>query len=572
MIRERPENRVDPAFEDESGMALVSIIGLTAVLTLLAVIAVGFALNSQTFSRNHQDWNAALAAAEAGIDDYLARLNRDRQYYETADSDIDPGTGLNQNPALDRWAELPDSDAYYHYSVDASEVLQTGTVTLTSTGLVGDQTRTVQVRIRPESFFDFIYFTDYEVVDPAIVGGTNCDRRWGASPARSTNCFNLRFISADELFGPVHSNDAIQIEGSPTFHGPVTTSFNESVGGYYQFQGSHNTFTPSRVVEPTANNHRFARDFDPAWDETKTFPPTNTGMLGDAQNHGCVYHGPTYIHLQGDAMTVRSPLSGNGPSDSPATTTECAGGAVSNLEGFQGGIEIPPIIYVNEAGTCGSFSSSNHPLGLDRNEETRSGLRYNCRYGDVFVWGELDTQLTIAAHNDINVIWDLTYQDGEWQDGTNILGLVADNFVQVRQPRNNADNGNRPVARHAPFPSNQPAGASHGDLFRDPTIHGAILSLERSFRVQNHDRISPLGDLIVRGSIAQKYRGPVGTGSATTPSTGFVKDYRYDERLRYVSPPFFLDPVESRFVVRAWAEIQDSTAHPEGLPPRPDGD
>ena len=552
-------------FADESGVALVTVIGLTAVVTLIAVVAVNFALRAQDFSRDHEDWNAALAAAEAGVDDYLARLNRDRNYYETADGDLDGD--LNLNPAIDRWANLPDSDAWYHYTIDYSEVPETGTLTVTSTGRVRDEFRTVQVRIRPESFFDFIYFTDFEVVDPVIIGPSDaqgCDRYFDATPARHPDCADVRFISADVLRGPVHSNDGMQIAGSPTFEGDVTTSFNSEIGGYVDF-------STGNIIAPVANDPKFARDMDPEWKPEKTFPPTNDSILTDAQNHGCIYYGPTYIHLQGETMTVRSPLSGSNPSDTPNTTTECAGGAVSNLSGFQSGIDIPPVIYVDEAASCSSFSNDNHPLGVDRDEERVSSLRYNCRFGDVFIWGELDTQLTVAAQNNINVIWHLIYQDGEWQDGTNILGLVADNFVQVRQPRTSS--GNRPVADRAPFPSGQPSGVPSGALFEDPEIHAAILSLERSFRVQNHRTISPLGDLIVRGSIAQKFRGPVGASDATgSLAAGFLKDYVYDERLRFISPPYFIDPVEASYVVRNWAELNRGDDHPSGLPvfPNPD--
>ncbi len=535
----------------EAGIALVSVIGLTAVLTLVAVVSISFTLSAQRFSRNHQDWNAALGAAEAGIDDFLARLNRDRQYFERYESDLD-GDGRNLNPAIDRWAELPGTSAWYHYRVDDSEVLQAGTVTLTSTGRVGDETRSIQVRIRPESFFDFIYLTDFEVVDPDISGRSGCENYFGSRP---TECNEIRFASADVLDGAVHSNDAIQIEGTPQFLDVVTTSYNPPSGGYVNFR--------DRFADPF-----FFRAGDPAHDVFKNFPPTNDQVLVDAANHGCVYYGPTYIHLDGETMTVRSPLTDiQRPADAPPTTVEC-GNVGSALGGFVENLEIPPVIYVENATACAPFSNANddHPLGVDRQEESNTSLRYNCRFGDAFVWGELDTQLTIAARNNVSIIWDLIYQDGEWQDGTNILGLVADNFVQVRMPRTDDNTGDRGVARRPPFPTTQPTGTNTDDLWRDPTIHAAILSVERSFRVQNHNAISPLGTLSVYGSISQKFRGPVGTGSAESMTTGFAKDYRYDQRLRGVSPPFFLDPVRSRYVVRSWAEVRDAVGHPDGLP------
>jgi len=44
--------------------------------------------------------------------------------------------------------------------------------------------------------------------------------------------------------------------------------------------------------------------------------------------------------------------------------------------------------------------------------------------------------------------------------------------------------------------------------------------------------------LYVRGSIAQEWRGIVGTQSCS-PMCGYTKDYRYDKRLRFASPPYF---------------------------------
>jgi hypothetical protein len=49
----------------------------------------------------------------------------------------------------------------------------------------------------------------------------------------------------------------------------------------------------------------------------------------------------------------------------------------------------------------------------------------------------------------------------------------------------------------------------------------------------------------VKGAIAQKYRGAVGT----TGNTGYVKNYEYDDRFRTTEPPQFTAPVESDWVI-----------------------
>ena len=50
------------------------------------------------------------------------------------------------------------------------------------------------------------------------------------------------------------------------------------------------------------------------------------------------------------------------------------------------------------------------------------------------------------------------------------------------------------------------------------------------------------------GAIAQNYRGIVGTGGGRS-YTGYLKDYKYDERLAVDEPPFFLSPLNSGWKV-----------------------
>ena len=51
------------------------------------------------------------------------------------------------------------------------------------------------------------------------------------------------------------------------------------------------------------------------------------------------------------------------------------------------------------------------------------------------------------------------------------------------------------------------------------------------------------------GAIAQKFSGPVGTGSETSISTGYYKNYVYDNRLAVLQPPYFLKSDSSPWVV-----------------------
>lgn len=63
----------------------------------------------------------------------------------------------------------------------------------------------------------------------------------------------------------------------------------------------------------------------------------------------------------------------------------------------------------------------------------------------------------------------------------------------------------------------------------------------------------------VYGAIAQRFRGPVGTGNGLTPSTGYRKEYVYNDRLRYREPPYFLDPVQASWRISRSTEQVPAT-------------
>ena len=70
------------------------------------------------------------------------------------------------------------------------------------------------------------------------------------------------------------------------------------------------------------------------------------------------------------------------------------------------------------------------------------------------------------------------------------------------------------------------------------TIDGAILTLKHSFFVDNYDcGGGRLGTLTVHGAIAQFYRGIVGQMG----TSGYLKNYNYDDRLGLILPPYLFD-------------------------------
>jgi hypothetical protein len=153
-----------------------------------------------------------------------------------------------------------------------------------------------------------------------------------------------------------------------------------------------------------------------------------------------------------------------------------------------------------------------------------------------------------------------------------MLGLVGNNAVwvwnpvrvhDVRTPLTQAEAVNLFYAGYTcAWNGDTPATYNcftHQQLLTDSarTIHAAVLSVAHTFMVQNYDKgVGNRGALHVKGAIAQKFRGAVGrSGTGGTLLTGYAKDYRYDDRFKYLTPPKFLSPVTTFYGVTRWAEV-----------------
>lgn len=188
--------------------------------------------------------------------------------------------------------------------------------------------------------------------------------------------------------------------------------------------------------------------------------------------------------------------------------------------------------------------------------------------GDVIVQGSVTTPTTIGAADNIIIDGNLCYSDAVSGSpsncsgaipavSTNVLGLVALNYVEVNHPVDN--NGNNV--------STCPAGLGNGSPSCDlanPIIDAVALALNHSFLVNNFNQGATLGSLTLNGSIAQDWRGPVGTLSGSTVVTGYSKSYQYDARLKYLSPPYYLNPGTSEWGFAAFTVAAGACKLPAG--------
>jgi hypothetical protein len=528
--------RGDPGSEE--GIALITVILVGTVMLALVVTTLTYGISSQRLARHDQDWNASLAAAEAGIDDYATRLNNDSTYtqWSNSASHTDPS-----NPAMNgTYVDLPGSanEGTFKYSVDSSKYGIDGTISISATGKVRNTDRTVKATLRRRTFLDYLYYTEYETKDPEAYGSgdsytpaqaqSNCGgRHYYDSPAPANACTDIQFGPNDVIRGPLHSNDAMRMAGGSRFLGAVTTSWPGANG--------------KRYIPTTSGTPVFARAGDPAYAEPITMPPSNSALKSDANTGGCLFTGPTKVVLNTTGtMTVTSPLT---------KSTRCFSGAMGTTART---IALPAngVLHVQSVPTSasdpnywGTASCPGTAVGGATNKHvlnqpvTGDITSYGCRDGDLFIEGTLDGTMTASADNDVIITWDIIYKGG--LTGDDLLGLVANGSVFIYHPVDSSGNN-----------LSIPGRSSPRTKFSDPKVDAAILTLNHSFTVQNYRDGSELGNLTVEGSIAQLYRGVV----ALSGQSGYKKDYVYDQRLAYLAPPRFIDPVKSFWRIVSWEE------------------
>ena len=166
--------------EADEGFALVTTVLTMALLAALSLVVLQQTITGTAAARKDQDWVSALGAAQAGLDDYLSRLNDTNGAYYVHDT----GSPDAANPAMGttaagqpRWARVPTAAGEpargsFHYDVDTTSFTgeggapQNGNIVVESTGRAGTRTRTLTASVRRSGFVDYVYFTDLETQDP----------------------------------------------------------------------------------------------------------------------------------------------------------------------------------------------------------------------------------------------------------------------------------------------------------------------------------------------------------------------------------------------------------------------
>lgn len=600
---------------DDSGMALVLVVGSMMVLATILVVGLAYTISSTKFSRYDQDYTAAMTAAQSGVEDFISRMNRSDVYGRT----VDCTNPAMQTPAAcgTDWGWMPvqpgetDPDAaHFHYATDGSRAATEGTIIVTSTGRVNGVYRTVEVAVGKAGSTDYVYYTDFESADPdnkvpypSGAPSRACGRD-GASLANyfwqgRSGCSEIQFGSNDVLDGKVFSNDSVLSVGGrflQTFESanpgcksvvPGTTSTWSSClrsGSSFTATGASATFGVA-----------------PAYHEN-LYLPDNSAIF--ASLPGCHYYGATRIIFNSDgtmtvwsknsdfagAVTAIAPAGGSAPTCGSGSALASTGGAT---------VPVPAdlVVYVDGApttgtgavtrrllyaGEIGGTSGRTLPVGTYTGAAASAGASYTVdanmldarKYageGNLYVEGVVRGRVTLASAQSIVVTGDIVLAGGS--SGSDLVGLVATNSVEVMHPWMQTVSAQ--YAWGSGYYWGSPSGGAdytgtvwprritdpgRGAIY--PTsgiqIAGSIQTLQHSFTVQYYNKGAVQGQLFVHGSIAQRWRGAVGTSSGGSLATGYAKDYRYDVRLKYTSPPYWPHWTNAQWSLRYSGEISSS--------------
>jgi len=515
----------------EHGFTMIVVLGVMLVASV--VLAAGFAASGNQIELSHKSVVAQQAyyGALAGVQEFEYQLQSNPNYWESCPSPAGTEEGEHYEVKL--------LGANGHSACNSAEpfksaIESTGSVANTfrilSTGCAGEatlgsctgqskknvQTRSVIATFKVSGFLDFVYFTQYEDEDPEISGqpSAECERYYKVGGSiRSNNCVNIEFASEDSVNGPMHTDDSALIECSSKLsfgrEGQNPLDAVEIYGGVVPTNG--NPTCPKG--EPTY----YAEGGEPAKGEELRPPQSDTSLklYVEPKNE---FAGVTHIVLNGSQVNVKywKMISGK------LTEVE------ENIEPANG------LIYVtsNPAAGCTFKFSENSPYEADSSSEVAKET--GC--GNVYVSGNYNRSLTIAAENELIVNGPITptgVSAGSTPTGTNTLGLIATYYVRVYHP------------------CTQFGGDQSGTL-KNPWIYAAMLSTSHSFIVDNYrcGEQSNMGTLNIDGAIGQKFRGPVGL----VGTSGYHKNYNYDERLATDEPPYFLSPLKAGWkVVRVTA-------------------
>ena len=474
---------------NQKGMLLPLVMILFAVIMIMSVTMLSLTMHNTTANRNYTSSVDALHFAEAGLNEYLWHLNK-----------IASG-------AIDQNKDIAFGDGFYRVEVLGGSP-SSGMITIKSTGYHSknpDRSRSIEAVLTKRSFTQHVYLSNTETSLAGTVVWNTSIHTWN---------------------GPFHTNNTINISGSPTFNGRVT------------YVNSINLDNWSGPPNPVYNAG------DPIKVTSIDFPESNSELKARALNGGHYYNGMTAIFLKGDEYDVRTYDSATNQwnYNNQAYSFNPSNG--SNPKQSVASLKLPSngVIYVDGSGST----------------------QWRRRTGDLYISGEVDGKLTIASARNIYITgWDPTdwreptsggtnparvpqgaftggirYKTGT--ESTSLIGLIAEQNIEILNgswPNHNNNQDNR----------DQKYSWSTDTAPLNIRMDGAYMALKGTIKY-DHQSVNK-GTATMHGAMIQNARGAFATGS-----NGYGRSFSHDPRLTYETPPYFLEPTNSGWEINEWRE------------------
>src|SRR5256885_380999 len=563
---------------NERGIALVTVLLVTlVVLTLMSTAAV-LGGNTALVTRYRQRATLLTTVADAGIEEARSAVNGTRA--------LMPDTGY----------KLFETKAVVYDAVGKAIPNVTRTTYIGPTGITSGQ----------YGVFASVVTVAKDIFGNTVVRRGEIDQESFAKYAYFTNVEGLiYFANNDQIYGPVHSNDVINIVSSgATFYGPVSTA-KTIAGRQYGTYKQGFTENAGKIGFPTtADLNKLKAQATPG---NMLITSTSTGVLGQAT----VRIEFVALDLNGDGNTTganegfirvyQSDSAGWAVADAPSNYAQFGLRNSTNCGDFHAGVfKSAQSHYDGTAGTADSWSGALDnvskrcylggadslwgtfkpndahgqwlkwpgpvsalvafrpdgkylwPISRALNPSFKGVIYVN---GDVAVSGKLRGRVTLAATGNIVIADNLTYvTDPSLGSCADILGLFVGNDVVM------ADN-----TLNSPHQPQGPAGGAVGNSYntykatKDEFVHGFLLALNL-FTAENYTagptnaegcqtQKDGRGCLYLTGGVIQQTRGATGLSDGH----GYIKRYAYDACGQTDPPPYF--PTTGHYVRGHYFEV-----------------
>ena len=413
-------DRRSPCAGNQSGSTLVAVLILSLVMMVLVLSVFKLASLDAALATVDVERSRAFYAAEAG-------LERGRTWLEAQ------AWPPYETEPFHPFGEEPDTLGAASYTVKivpdpANEYDYPLLYTVVAVATVGGETRHLELDLTPQSFADFLYFTDSERLHP------------GRQP--------VWFVTPDRLDGPLHTNDQINIFGDPTFAGhvgsayggPDDTNHNHTPSFQYYNGHSHNHLESADPSNPPYDEPTFENGYELGTPEIE-LPRDAINDFRDAARDGGIY-------VRGAQQVILGRLDHRGR---------------------------PMHGYV-------SYRRNGRRPWTDVQISATNGIMFVNGHVEL-LGGKLDGQLTIATNATMDIENDVIYRDSDANGPKpycdDMLGLVSSSQIRVAY---NAAN-RRDCVIHAHMVSvnnsfsaqNHSSGRPRGTL----TVHGGICQRSR---------------------------------------------------------------------------------------------